>query len=175
MFLRKTIEGIEKNDFGLIKRTVLHMKTIFEKNYLDELVTRVEKLTSDHKAEWGKMNVHQMINHCIIWNQWVLGKDNNIAYKQSFFGKLFGKTALKKSTKNDKPLSKGVPAGSAFLVKETGGDIKITKKILIELIEEYSEFDNPDFIHDFFGTMTKKEIGIFTYKHLDHHLRQFGV
>ena len=36
-------------------------------------------------------------------------------------------------------------------------------------------YSNDAFIHDFFGQMTLEEIGIFVYKHNDHHLRQFGL
>ncbi|MFZ6013453.1 MAG: hypothetical protein ACOYXT_24130 [Bacteroidota bacterium] len=42
------------------------------------------------------------------------------------------------------------------------------------LIEGYTHFHNPDFVHDFFGNMTVEEIGYFAYKHNDHHLRQFN-
>ena len=42
------------------------------------------------------------------------------------------------------------------------------------LIEEYEHYSNPDFIHDFFGKMTKEQIGLLAYKHTDHHLRQFN-
>ncbi|WP_273566406.1 DUF1569 domain-containing protein [Maribacter halichondriae] len=151
------------------------MKTIFDKDTRDGLIERTNQLDSESKALWGKMNVYQMTKHSIIWNQWVLGVDNKIEYKQSFLGKLFGKIVLKSSTKNDKPLGKNEPAGSDFTVKEKSGDVEKQKHTLIELIEQYENYDNPDFIHDFFGKMTKDEIGIFAYKHSDHHLRQFGV
>jgi len=49
------------------------------------------------------------------------------------------------------------------------------KKTWIQLISAYEHFSNPGFIHDFFGTMTTEQIGIFAYKHADHHLRQFAV
>ena len=45
-------------------------------------------------ALWGKMNIYQMIKHCTIWDEWILGKNNPI-YKQEFFGLIFGKLALK--------------------------------------------------------------------------------
>ncbi len=151
------------------------MKTIFDKNIRDGLIERTNQLDSESKALWGKMNVHQMTKHCIIWNQWVLGVDNKIDYRQNFLGKLIGKMVLKSTTKNDKPLGKNAPAGSDFTIKEKSGDIEEQKKTLIELIEQYENYDNPDFIHDFFGKMTKDEIGILAYKHSDHHLRQFGV
>jgi hypothetical protein len=42
-------------------------------------------------------------------------------------------------------------------------------------VEAYANYSNPGFVHDFFGKMTDEQIGIFAYKHADHHLRQFGV
>jgi len=30
-------------------------------------------------------------------------------------------------------------------------------------------------VHAFFGSLTGAEWGVSTYKHLDHHLRQFGA
>ena len=151
------------------------MKTVFEKKTRDELIERTMLLDSASKAVWGKMNVYQMTKHCVIWNQWVLGINNNIPYKQSFLGRLIGGMILKNSTKNDKPLGKNSPAGSDFIVKEKEGDLDQQKKTLIQVIEKFGQYDNPDFIHDFFGKMTKEQIGIFAYKHSDHHLRQFGV
>lgn len=151
------------------------MKTVFEKSTRDELINRINSLNENNKAIWGKMNVYQMTKHCVIWHQWVLGLDNEIKYKHSFLGKLIGKMILKSNTKNDKPLGKNAPAGSDFIVKEKSGDLEKQKRTLAKLTEHYGHYDNPDFIHDFFGKMTKEQIGIFAYKHSDHHLRQFGV
>lgn len=151
------------------------MKTVFEKSTRDELINRINSLTEKKTALWGKMNVYQMTKHCNIWHQWVLGIDNKIEYKQNFMGKLIGKRILKSNTKNDKPLGKNAPAGSDFTVKEKSGNLEKQKMTLVKLIEHYGHYDNPNFIHDFFGKMTKEQIGIFSYKHTDHHLRQFGV
>lgn len=151
------------------------MKTIFEKSTREELIGRINSINENYEALWGKMNVYQMTKHCVIWHQWVLGIDNTIEYKQSFLGKLIGKMILKNNTKNDKPLGKNAPAGSDFIVKDKSGDLENQKRKLIELTEQYGSYNNPDFIHDFFGKMTEEQIGIFAYKHYDHHLRQFGV
>lgn len=150
------------------------MKTIFEKSTRDELVQRINLLNSDNKPAWGKMNVYQMPKHCTIWNEWVLGI-NDFVYKQEFLGKIFGKMALKSNTKDDKPIGKNMPAGKAFTVKETVGDLTSLKSIWIEQIKSYDNFSNDEFIHDFFGKMTKEQIGIFAFKHNNHHLRQFKV
>ncbi|WP_067151454.1 DUF1569 domain-containing protein [Pseudotamlana agarivorans] len=151
------------------------MKTIFDQDNRKQLINRIEQIDKDSEAQWGKMNVYQMIKHLNKWNQWVLGIDNNIPYKQDFVGKLIGKMVLKSNTKNDKRMGKGAPAGSNFTIKEKNGDFEKEKKTLIELTEQYGVYNNPSFIHGFFGKMTKEQIGIFAYKHYDHHLRQFGV
>lgn len=150
------------------------MKTIFEKSTRDEVLQRINSLNEENKPVWGKMNVYQMSKHCTIWNEWVLGK-NDFVYKQEFLGKIFGKMALKSNTKNDKPISKNMPAGKAFTVKETNDDLMTLKSNWIVQIKLYENFSNDNFIHDFFGKMTIEQIGIFAYKHNDHHLRQFNV
>ena len=150
------------------------MKTIFDKTTRDELIDRISTLTESSTAQWGKMSVYQMTKHCTIWDEWVLGTKNP-TYKQEFLGLVFGKRALKSIMKVDKPLKKNIPTSSAFTVKENDGDVEAQKKIWMNLIAEYAQFSNPDFIHDFFGKMTKEEIGVFAYKHSDHHLRQFGA
>ncbi|MBU3024743.1 DUF1569 domain-containing protein [Zobellia galactanivorans] len=151
------------------------MKTIFDTNARAQLIGRIEKLNNENEGQWGKMNVYQMTKHLNIWNQWVLGINKEMPYRQSFLGKLIGKMVLRSNTKNDKPMGKGAPAGSNFTIKEKSGDFEKEKRTLIELTEHYGHYDNPDFIHDFFGKMTKEQIGVFAYKHYDHHLRQFGV
>lgn len=149
------------------------MKSIFDEGVRKELITRINSLNENSKSKWGKMNVFQMAKHCTIWDAWIQGK-NNQKYKQMFLGLIFGKIALKSTVKNDKAFSKNIPAGKDLVVKETQGDIEQQKKKWIECIVDYEYFSNPAFIHDFFGKMTTEEIGIFVYKHADHHLRQFG-
>lgn len=150
------------------------MKTIFDQSTRAELIRRVGMLSENSQPLWGKMNVHQMIKHCTIWDEWVLGKYNPV-YKQDFLGKIFGKMALESNTKDDKPISKGMPAGKAFIVKEKEGDLILQKAKWTSLVSDYASFSNDKFIHDFFGKMTREQIGIFAYKHANHHLRQFGV
>ncbi|NLR65727.1 DinB family protein [Chitinophaga varians] len=149
------------------------MKTIFDHSTRTELINRIDTLNDRSKAQWGKMDVWQMTKHCTIWFEWIMGK-NNPTYKQEWLGRIFGKMALKSNTKDDRPMQKNMPAGKQA-VKEKGGDVEQQKKIWINLIAECEHYSNPAFIHDFFGKMTTEQIGVFAYKHADHHLRQFGV
>ncbi|WP_119080718.1 DUF1569 domain-containing protein [Chitinophaga alhagiae] len=149
------------------------MKTIFDHTIRQELTGRVNSLTGNNTGQWGKMNIYQMTKHCTVWNDWMLGRGWH-TYKQELLGRIFGKMALKGLVKDERPMKKNMPAGS-FAIKEKEGDVELQKKIWMEQIAAYGHFSNPAFIHNFFGKMTVNEIGIFVYKHLDHHLRQFNA
>lgn len=149
------------------------MKTIFDDAVRNELIQRVNSLHENNKAQWGKMNVYQMARHCTLWDEWVHGR-NNPSYTRSLLGRIFGKWALKSSVKDDTPMQRNIPTSSDLVIRETGGDLNLQKKKWTEVIAAYAHYSNPAFIHDFFGKMTREEIGIFAYKHADHHLRQFN-
>ena len=150
------------------------MNTIFDKNTREKLISRIEQINEDKKAEWGKMNVYQMTKHNTYWNSWILG-EGGFVYKQEFLGKIFGKIALKRMIKDEKPFDKNIPTSDQFKSKVSKCDLESEKSKWISLINEYEAYNNPHFIHDFFGAMTKEQIGILVYKHTDHHLRQFGI
>jgi hypothetical protein len=101
----------------------------------------------------------------------ILGKK---VYKQMLVGRLFGKLLLKGAVKDDSPMKRNAPTIPEFKIKELNGDVAAEKKKWIMLIEEHAHFSNPDFVHPFFGKMTKEQIGFHAYKHIDHHLRQFN-
>ncbi|MBK8635133.1 MAG: DUF1569 domain-containing protein [Saprospiraceae bacterium] len=150
------------------------MKTIFDESLRNELIERIQSIQEESMAQWGKMNVSQMAKHCTQWNDWVLGNGNH-TYKQDLLGKIFGKLGLKSNTKDDRPMGKNMPSGKAFTIKENGLDLENLKENWVSQIASYAHYSNDAFIHDFFGQMTLEEIGIFVYKHNDHHLRQFGL
>lgn len=150
------------------------MKTIFDKNTQEKLIVRIAGIDQTHQAHWGKMNIYQMLLHNTYWNEWILGKHGH-EYKQTFMGKLVGKMVLRRMIKNEQPFDKNVPTSERFKPKSITCDLELEKLKWIALIKEYDSYQNPDFIHDFFGKMTKEEVGILVYKHTDHHLRQFGL
>ena len=150
------------------------MKTIFDKSTRDEIIGRIAAVTADKSAQWGKMNVFQMLEHNTYWNGWMLGEGVH-TYHQAFLGKVFGKMALRKMIRDEQPFDQNIPTSAQFKPKETKDDLEAEKLKWIALTEAYENYNNPHFIHDFFGKMTKEQVGILVYKHSDHHLRQFGV
>jgi hypothetical protein len=149
------------------------MKTIFDKATRDKLIDRIITINENNTAQWGKMNMYQMLKHCTLWDSWILGKEEH-NYKQTFIGRIFGKMALKDMIKDESPLRQNVPTLAGLKVIEKEGDIATEKKHWIALIEDYADYSNPYFVHSFFGKMTKDQIGYLAYKHTDHHLRQFN-
>ena len=148
------------------------MKTIFDETTREELIHRINSLNKSSTRQWGTMTLFQMMKHCTFWDEWIQGK-GDFTYKQSFFGLIFGRMALKGTVNNDRPMKRNMPAGD-LAAKEKVGDVENQKKLWIERVSDYASYSNPDFVHDFFGRMTKEEIGILAYKHADHHLRQFS-
>ena len=146
------------------------MKTIFNKNTNSELIERIQTLKASDNAQWGKMDSYQMLKHCTLGEELFQGKKE---YKRLFIGKLFGGIALKGIMKNESPMKKNQPTHPEFKISGTG-DFNIVKEKWISLLKDYNGYSNTNFIHPFFGKMTNDEIGIFVYKHTDHHLRQFG-
>ena len=153
-------------------RNIEIMDTIFDDKSRKNLIFRIQNLSENDIALWGKMNVYQMIKHCSLWDEWMLGIKKPI-YRQEFLGKIFGKMALRRMIKSDK-FDKNVPTSSWLKIKEENGNFEEEKERWIFMVKQYDNYSNPQFVHDFFGKMTLEEIGILVFKHADHHLRQFG-
>ncbi|HXB31279.1 MAG TPA: DUF1569 domain-containing protein [Puia sp.] len=146
------------------------MKSIFDESTTDELIRRISMLNENSKAQWGKMDVYQMIKHCTLWEEMITGK---MKTKRMFLGRLFGKMALKNMIKDEKPVKRNMPTVPGFNIKDHG-EVLSEKNKWITMVKEHAHFSNTGFIHPFFGKMTKEQIGLLAYKHTDHHLRQFN-
>lgn len=147
------------------------MKSIFDGSVLERVKSRIEKLEPDTVAQWGKMDVAQMLHHCQIPLNIVL-KKNNYGLKPNWFAKTF----FKKSMYSDKLWRKNMPTMKTFKIIDER-DFNVEKKALLNLTEELNEERNKSewHAHPTFGELTKDQWGKMQYKHLDHHLRQFGV
>ena len=147
------------------------MKTIFDPAIKTEIISRINTLSENSQAQWGKMTLDQMLKHCRLWEEMMLGKTK---YKQVFIGRLLGQRILRSVLKDEKPMGRNAPTVPAFKIKDHA-DVLSEKKKWIALIEEAKPFPYPDITHPFFGKMTKEQVGFLAYKHIDHHLRQFNA
>lgn len=147
------------------------METIFNKATRDQLIGRINLLDENSKAQWGKMNIYQMLKHCTVYEEMMLGKN---VYQRVFLGRLFGKMALKEFTQDETPIKMNVPTLTQLKIKEISGDVIAERKKWIALLGEHANFSNTEIVHSFFGNLTKEQVGYLVYKHTDHHLRQFS-
>src|ERR1700679_1723638 len=102
-----------------------HMKTIFDKTTEEELISRINSLSEDSKAQWGKMNVHQMMKHCILADGIFLSRK---AYSRTLLGRLIGKMALRQMLKDESPMGRNAPPRRDLKIAETTGNLADEKK-----------------------------------------------
>lgn len=148
------------------------MENIFEREANQELVARLEKLSPESKAQWGKMNVCQMVKHC---QKPLEVADGTLKMKRGLFGFLFGKMMKKKFLHGE--IQKNLPTTPSFVITETP-EFENEWQLLIGMVKKFGQKGPeviPDKTHPFFGKMTDEEWGTMQYKHLDHHLKQFDV
>lgn len=148
------------------------MKSIFDPAVESEIIERIQSLQPSNAARWGKMNVFQMVRHCSLCEDMYLGK---VQIKRAFIGRLFGRMVLKQVLKDDKPFKINSPTSKQLTTPAEEGDLEALKRAWIDRILQYQSYTKKDFIHPFFGPLTKEQIGMLDYKHVDHHLRQFGA
>ncbi len=150
------------------------MKNVFNQNDTTEIINRIKKLTPDTKGLWGKMAVAQMLAHCNVSYELVYEDKHP---KPNAFMKFILKTFVKKKVVNEEPYKHNNPTAPAFIIKDDK-DFNAEKNRLINYINKTRElgdvyFDNKE-SHSF-GKLTKTEWNNMFSKHLDHHLKQFGV
>jgi predicted ATP-grasp superfamily ATP-dependent carboligase len=149
------------------------MKSIFNTHDNQELITRINKLTPEAQAVWGKMSVDQMLSHCQAPIDVAFG---NLPLKANVIMQLLGKM-LKNKIINSPEFKKNSPTAPSFIRTEHY-DFETTKKELIEKVSKFATEGQAAIknqTHPFFGRMTYNEWDKLQYMHLDHHLHQFKV
>lgn len=150
------------------------VKTLFPEKTAQEFIFRLNKLASNSPPLWGKMSSAQMLAHCCEVTKEPLG-EKEIAMVD--LDEKTRKLLLFDITKDDAPMTKGIDADEGSVIVGDR-DFEIEKMNFIATIEKLrtgSEIEFEGRFHPFFGKMTATEWPILTYKHLDHHFRQFGV
>lgn len=145
------------------------MKSIFDSETKTDLINRIESLSAETNPNWSKMNVAQMLWHCQFPLKIAIKNENRSN------GKWIMKF-LKKSLYNNKPFKKSLPTAKGLITSESK-NFNDEKNKLVDLIsqthnlKERSKWEP----HPLFGNFTHNQWGQLEYKHLDHHLKQFGV
>lgn len=153
------------------------MKTLFTQQGREEILDRINRLTPASQPQWGKMNVGQMLAHAQKPIEVAMDTsklDNGIMLK--LMSLLFGRSVKKKFIANE-TLDRNSPTAPSFKITDDR-DFDKEKQMLIEKVNMFSEMGMARKLgdrHPFFGPMSHEEWDILQWKHLDHHLKQFGV
>jgi Protein of unknown function (DUF1569) len=137
------------------------------------LIARVEKLRPDSTAKWGKMNVAQMCAHTHAALAVALGE---LKLPRTWIGRLLGGLA-KRMLVGEKPFSENSPTHPLF-VFPASVDFVVEREKLKQAIRRLGSGGHAALTkdpHPFFGPLTPAEWSNLQSKHVDHHLRQFGV
>lgn len=149
------------------------MKNLFDKDAYNEIGERLSRLSPASQRLWGKMDVSQMLAHTKAAFSVPLSEKE---IPRMLLGRLVG-WAIKSKLYNEEPWKKNLPTSPDFIVKDERNFEK-EKKELIALIDQFHHA-GPNGIskypHPFFGVFTPGQWGQSMYKHLDHHLQQFGT
>jgi len=149
------------------------MKTLFESTDRESLLGRLEALKPDSQRQWGKMNPAQALCHCAIALEACTG---HRPMKQKFIGKIL-MPFFKKTLLGEKPWSRNSPTDPSFVVADERefATERTRLKGLIQQFVDRGPAAAGNETHAFFGKLTGQQWGEVMYKHLDHHLQQFGV
>ena len=153
----------------------MNKKNVFNQTHAAEIINRIHKLTPSTKPNWGKMNVAQMLAHTNVTYELVY--DEHKHPKPKGFMKFMLKTLVKPTVVGEKPYKKNSRTGPNFLITDQR-EFEHEKKRLIDHINKTQQLGEDHFhgkeSHSF-GPLNKTEWNNMFYKHLDHHLTQFGV
>ncbi|MBD1365886.1 DUF1569 domain-containing protein [Mucilaginibacter sp. ZT4R22] len=151
------------------------LPNIFTQPVANGVIERINKLTPQTTPDWGKMNVSQMLAHCNVTYEMLYEPEKHP--RPNAFMKLILKLLVKKMVVSETPYKRNGPTAAAFIIK---GDRNFEgeKARLMAYISKTQQlgeaaFDNR--MSHSFGALSTNEWNNMFYKHLNHHLTQFGV
>ena len=163
----------------LVSKHIIHPNTSMKDNfeaYYTQMPELISKLNSDLKPQFGTMDVLEMVEHLTI------GLELSMSYKEYFV-----KTpkeqipAFQRWLMTDKPFRPGSPMPKNFenFQAPDGQNLEAAKKRFIEklrlFIETVDEDDKFWSVHESFGKLDAEQTRQLHFKHITHHLTQFGV
>jgi hypothetical protein len=144
------------------------VRTLLQTDDYQVVLARLNSLNGSEARLWGTMTVSQMPQHCCKQSEMALGR---IPTKPMY-------------PRPIQWLSKVIFGYYIPWPKNlvTAPEMVVTRDEVFEIEYEKLLIAIPDFMkaeelfpHSIFGNLTKEDWGLIIYKHLNHHLRQFGA
>jgi hypothetical protein len=151
---------------------VFVMKNLYDTATVVEVKERIARLQPDSERQWGKMNSAQAVAHCCASMETAVGMKFP---KRVPIGRVLA--PLVKSSAFKSPLRRNSPSEKSLIVTDQR-ELGRERERLYGLIDRFAAAGPAGCTthpHSFFGKLTPEEWATWMYKHLDHHLGQFGV
>ena len=150
------------------------MKNLHDRVAVDEVKARLQALRPDAERQWGRMAAPQMVAHCAAALELALGDRRPRRLLVSW---ILGPIIKPLALGDDAPLRRNSPTLPELMIPEDR-ELDAERRRLTALIDRFAAAGPAGCTthpHAFFGPMTPRQWAILMYKHLDHHLRQFGA
>lgn len=148
------------------------MRSILNERDRSALIGRMHSLTASSTARWGKMNVVAMLQHLHLSARMALGELPVVSANKRPF-QMF---PLKHLILYVLPFPKGAPTAGE-LYPDGAAAFDEERERVVNLLQQIGAGpqDGTGPAHPLFGPLSWREWGVATYKHVDHHLKQFGA
>lgn len=149
----------------------MEIKNLFDPAVKQEIVDRINHLYPQSPRQWGKMDVAQMLAHLQLPMGIALGTHT---VKGNWLMRLV-LPLFKSKLYDDKPWKKGLPTDKSFIMTGSEKNFEAEKAKLLDMISQFTEANIKSEQHPIFGHLTREQWSKATWKHIDHHLKQFGA
>lgn len=151
---------------------------VFSRPVVDTLIARIDRITPSSTPQWGKMNAAQMLAHA--------SKPYDTLYDAAYKAKypphsgamrFLLKFLVKPLVTGPKPYKPNTRTAPSYVVADER-DLHRERTKLVGYLNQVQAEGRKEFegrLSYSFGPLTADEWNALFYKHLDHHLRQFGV
>ncbi len=149
----------------------MEIKNLFDASVKQEIIRRINTLTPESPSQWGKMDVAQMLAHLQVPIGVALGTHT---VKGNWLMKLI-LPLFKKNLYDEKPWKQGLPTDKTFVMTGQAKNFDTEKAKLLDMITRFTESNMINEKHPVFGKLTKEQWSKASWKHIDHHLKQFAA
>ncbi|HZN01422.1 MAG TPA: DUF1569 domain-containing protein [Pyrinomonadaceae bacterium] len=148
------------------------MRNILNEGDRAAITSRMRSLSAASTRRWGTMDVASMLQHLRLSALMTVGE----LPVPSVNKRAFHKFPLKHLLLYVLPFPKGAPTAPE-LKPDVALSFEEERTALLELLERIGTGlrDGMGPPHPLFGPLSWREWGAVTYKHADHHLKQFGA
>ncbi|MBK9247014.1 MAG: DUF1569 domain-containing protein [Ignavibacteria bacterium] len=151
--------------------------SLYNKNDYDHIVSRINNLSADSQNNWGKMTAGEMVCHLTDPFRDVMKIRDTKPVIPAFLRPIAKKVIL-----SQKPFKINSPTLKMYKQGKGGNGTKPTtfdndKQALLDILSGFAAVDSTYQFgpHGGLGKLSREENGYLMWKHIDHHLRSFGL